>query len=166
MNSLGLIIIFVSVSSIGFLKAVQYTKAYKELYAFILFLKFIKTEICVYYTRQRDIFERFENKILEQNGFLTSLRQEEIVDEKSPIYHILKKYDKKLLICDEAKNHLLEFSSNFGQMSAEEQRVRLDTTISFLEEIYIKEKEEGTKLKKSYSSLGIVLAVAIVLILI
>ena len=99
-------------------------------------------------------------------GFLISLRREEIVDEKSPIYHTLKKFDKRLLISEEAKSHLLEFSSNFGQMSSDEQRARLDNTIYLLEEIYIKEKEEGIKLKKSYSSLGVVLAIAIVLILI
>lgn len=166
MKLFGLLIVFCSCSAAGIIKSFEYAEAQNELHAFILFLKFIKREVEVYQTRQKDIFERFENKILENNGFLPSLRKREISDDKSPLYHVLCEWDKKLRIPDEAKNLLLEFAESFGQTSPSEQSLRCDTVIGALDEIYKKCKEENASRIKLCRSAGCIVGAFAVLLLI
>ena len=166
MKILGLIIIFFSCSAMGFIKSFEYTKALGELYAFILLIRFIKREIGMYLTKQKDIFYRFENPILEETGFLKTLRETELTDEKSVLFHALQIYNEKLRINEYAKSVLCEFAEDFGRMSPEEQTERCNSTLSCLEEIYKKEKEESTSRIKSCRSLWCMAGASAVLLLI
>lgn len=166
MKIFGLLIVFCTCCAAGVVKSFEYAETQNELHAFILFLKFIKREVEVYLTRQRDIFGSFENKILENNGFLPSLRAREISDDKSPLYHVLQEWDKRLHIPDEAKTLLFEFSESFGQTSFSEQSERCDTTICALEEIYKKCKEENASRIKLCRSAGCIVGAFAVLLLI
>ncbi len=166
LKTFGLLIVFCTCSAAGVLKSFEYTEAQKELYAFILFLKFIKREVEVYLTRQKDIFERFENKLLENSGFLPTLRSREISDDKSPLYHVLREWDKRLRIPDEAKNLLVEFSESFGQTSPSEQSAKCDITLAALEEIYKKCKEENSSRIRLCRSAGCIVGAFAVLLLI
>lgn len=166
MKLLGLALVFCTCSVAGIIKSFEYTETQNELYAFILFLKFIKREVEVYLTRQMDIFNRFENKTLESSGFLPHLRGREITDDKSPLYHVLGEWDKRLRIPDEAKDLLLEFSQSFGQMSPTEQSERCDAVIRELEEIYKKCKEENASRIRLCRSTGCIVGAFAVLLLI
>ena len=166
MKYFGLILIFVSCSGAGIIKSFEYTKSQNEIYAFILMLRFIKREVSFFLTRQKDIFLRFENKTLEKTGILKDLREKEIEDEKSPLYHVLRAYENKLSINEDAKDILFEFSESFGRMSVSEQLEKCSHTISELEEIYKKGKEQSAEAIKTCRMLGCIVGVAVVLLLI
>lgn len=166
MKTLGLLFVFLACSGVGLTKSFEYTASQNELYAFILFIKFIKREVGLFLTRQKDIFLRFENKTLEANGFLDSLRSRDISDEKSPLYHELCEWEKKLLIPNESKKILLEFAESFGQTPPSEQEEKCDFTIRALEEIYKKSKEENATRVKLCRSTGCLVGAVAVLLLI
>ncbi len=165
MKYFGLILVFISCSGVGIVKSFEYTKARDELYAFILFLRFIKREVSFFLTRQRDIFVRFENKTLEKLGFLKALRERDIDDEKSPFYHVLCDFEGRLSIGDEAKTLLFEFAEGFGRISPDEQSEKCTAVINALEEIYKKAKEETASGIKLCRTVGCVVGALAVLLL-
>ncbi|MBQ9976369.1 MAG: stage III sporulation protein AB [Clostridia bacterium] len=165
MKYLGLIFVFASCSGVGIVKSLEYTRSRDELYAFILFVQFIKREVSFFLTRQKDIFMRFENKTLEKLGFLESLRSRDIDDEKSPLYYVLHDFENRLSICDEAKNILFEFADGFGRISTDEQSEKCTAVITALDEIYKKTKEEASSGVKLCRTVGCVVGALAVLLL-
>ena len=75
MKWLGLILIFFSTTSVGFIKANRYKDSEREINAFIRLIYFIKHEISLYLTPQSEIYTKFSSPPLEKNGFMTMLRE-------------------------------------------------------------------------------------------
>lgn len=164
MRVIGLIMVFAGCSAAGFVKSYEFINSQNELYAFIQLIRFIKREVALFLTRQQEIFERFENVILEKNGFLKTLREQDINDEKSPLYHTLILYEGKLKFNREAIETIMEFSESFGRLSREEQEEKCSLTLEILEEIYNKEKENNTSRIKLCRSVGSIIGAAMVLL--
>jgi stage III sporulation protein AB len=166
MKLVGILLVFIASCGVGIVKSFEYTKAQNELHSLILLMKFIKREVSLYLTKQKEIFMRFENKTLENIGFLNALRSREFDDEKSPLYHVLKEYDGSLLIDAEAMEILLDFAKDFGQMGINELCEKSEITISALEEIYNNGKEEVSSRVKLCRSSGCIAGAIIALLLI
>ena len=166
MKIAGIIIVFFSCCTAGYLRSLECVKTRDQIYAFIKLIEHIKHEIAYYLTRQEDIFLKFENKYLEKIGFLKILREEKIKDEKSLLYHALQKSEKYLSLSLEGKKILYEFAKTLGHLSPSEQCTNCDKAILQLEELYKKEKEEAcarVKLNRCIGCLGGAFAVLILL---
>ena len=164
MKAIGMVFIFLTCTGAGIIKSFEYSNAENELYAFISFIRYIKREVTIYLTRQQEIFDRFENELLEKNGFLPLLRSKEITDEKSSLYHALKEFENRLCINKESQRVIFEFSESFGRMSGKEQEEKCNVTINYLEEIYRKEKENNASRVKLCRYVGCMVGVGAVLL--
>ena len=165
MKVVGIIIIFLSCCTAGYLRSVECVKTRDEIYAFMKLIEHIKHEVMFYLTRQGEIFEKFENHVLEKNGFIQVLKSEKIEDEKSLLYHALEKCDGKLSLDSESKKILIEFSKTLGQLSPGDQCESCKKTYAYLEEIYKKEKEEALARVKLNRCIGCLAGAFVVLIL-
>ncbi len=166
MKIIGIIIVFLSCCTAGYIRSVECVKTRDEIYAFIKLVEHIKHEVSFYLTRQEDIFKKFESTVLEKIGFIQILKEEKIKDEKSLLFHALEKGENKLSLNSETKKTLFEFAKTLGHLPPKEQCINCDKTLLHLEEIYKKEKEEAhsrVKLNRCIGCLGGAFAVLILL---
>lgn len=164
MRTLGLLLIFISASAVGFMKANSYKECEKEINSFIKMIYFIKHEISVYLTPQSEIYEKFSDTLLEKNGFLPLLRRHSENGTEAPLLCAVA--ESNLLKCgDETIGAIKDFAQTLGTLSVEEQCERCDMTISILNEIYKKKKDETSEKIGLCRSVGCIVGIGLVLLL-
>lgn len=164
MKTAGLILMFLSATAAGFIKANTYKESEKEIASFIEMLYFIKHEISFYLTPQNKIYEKLHSRILESNGFLACLRDFSTECRESPLLCAIETCDG-LKCGDEVLRILKEFAVTFGTLSVEEQCRRCDRTISELEEIHKTKKSEAIEKTRLCRSVGCMIGLGLVLLL-
>lgn len=163
MKILGLILVFVSSASVGYIRSNSYKERDSELHSFIELLYFIKNEISSYLTPQWEIYEKFENSVLEKNGFLSLLRAYSEKGRENPLFYALDGASLKL--GKEEEEIIKAFARDFGTLSTADECDRCDRTIRKLEEIYKTKKEETLEKTRLCRSVGCMIGLGLVLLL-
>ena len=164
MKAVGLIMIFLSAVSVGFIKGNGYKDTEREIGAFIDLLYFIRHEISSYLTPQGKIYEKLRNPILEERGFLDLLRRFSEEGAEQPLLSAVE--ECRALRCgDEAASVIKEFSETLGRLSVKEQCHRCDRAISALEDIHKRKKVEALEKTRLCRSVGCMIGLGLVLLL-
>lgn len=163
MKEMGLLLVFISSTALGYVRAYLYKDKERELSAFLEFICFIRAEVSSYLTPQNKIYEKFNNATLEKNGFLSSLRH--FLEQGSPCALSDALKYSELKIDGETRELLLSFANDFGTRSSEEECQRCDRTIKLLEEKHTKIKEETAEKTRLYRSMGSMVGIGLVLLL-
>ena len=164
MKPLGLLLIFLSASAAGFVRANGYRETEKEIGSFIKLMYFIKHEISFYLTPQSEIYGKFSDAPLERNGFLPMLRRFSSDGTEAPLLRAISECDT-LKCGDEVMNAIKDFAQTLGTLSAEEQCERCDITVNVLNEIYKSKREEATEKSRLCRSVGCMAGLGLVLLL-
>ena len=164
MKVIGLVLIFISTTAVGFIKANRYRDTEKEISAFIQLIYFIKHEITLYLTPQIEIYDKFSSLPLESNGFMEMVRAFSRCGAETPLLRAVTECDT-LRCGSEVVDILRDFSQTFGMLSVEEQCERCDRTAERLCEIHKRKKEEASEKTRLYRSVGCMAGLGLVLML-
>lgn len=163
MKVLGLILIFISSASVGFIKSNTYKERDLELLSLIELLYFIKHEISTYLTLQWEIYEKFDNSVLEKNGFLSILREYSRQGKEKPLLYAIEASQLKL---DKEEEEIVKsFARDFGTLSTSDECNRCDRAIRKLEEIYKTKKEETLEKSRLCRSVGCMIGIGLALLM-
>lgn len=162
MKIAGLITIFVTCASFGFIKADSYTESRNVLHSFISMIYFIKREVLSYLTPQHEIYEKFYDKYLDKSSFLDELKNS---SSDIPLANTLSKMKDMLALNDEAYYLLYEFGTSFGSLSQDEEVRRCEKLIRELEDIYKIQKEETSEKIRLCRTVGCMAGIGLVLLL-
>ncbi len=164
MKLFGLILVFVSAASVGFIKAESYKTRDAEISAFIELIYFIKREISAYLTPQHEIYEKFTCPVLEKNGFLPLVREYSWKGMEAPFLLAVKNCSD--LTLDSQVYDILEgFGDSLGTLSNGDQCEQCQRAVYELEEIYKKKKEETLEKTRLCRSVGSMIGIGLVLLL-
>lgn len=140
----------------GFLGAKNAKAQIREQEGFLRLLAHIRYEISAFLTKQEQLFARFENAALEQNGFLPLLKAQRVTDAYSTLYTALMLQKDALHIGGQAQALLIEYARDLGRRDAEEECARAANTEAALLEIWNKSREESEKKVRLYRGFGVV----------
>ena len=96
MKTIGLLLIFLSATSVGFIKASSYKETEKEINGFVKMIYFIKHEISFYLTPQNDIYIKFTDSVILFLNILIYISQYWLIYYK--VFHITS-YIKTVMLC-------------------------------------------------------------------
>ena|GEM_PF-4687588 len=154
---IGLAVLFLSSVYIGQIIAASYKTSVKQIDAFIHFVKHIKSQIEHYNTSYPDIFNKYSNKILEQTGFITKLRNE---NWNTALVNSVFAFDNNI------KDILYNFGNDLGKTMKEEAIVNCSYTVDQLLLHYNTLKSDLPKKNKLCISLSLMVGLSTVIILI
>jgi stage III sporulation protein AB len=140
MKSIGVCLISLIPILAGFLHAAAMEKNEKRKAALIEFLDEIRFQIFNYDRSQSEIYENFENKFLEQDGFLPNLREEAKSKPWGAFERALKVFLESTSFSPRAALSLKDFAKRFGMQSKAAQISDLEETLNCLRE---EEKKEA-----------------------
>ncbi|NLK39197.1 MAG: hypothetical protein GX303_02955 [Clostridiales bacterium] len=127
--------------------------------AFLILLRYIKAQVACYKTPVAEIYQSFNNRTLEECGFVNVLREKGF---EAALYEC-----ESMLYIDQNEFELLyAFASELGRGFQEEQLNSCDYHIGALEELYAKQKNEMPKKCKIYRTLIFTIGIMIIIILI
>lgn len=164
MKLLGMLLIFLSSTAIGFYKAETYKERDREFGELISLVYFIKHEISAYLTPQYMIYEKYKGESLEKNGFLPRLREYSAQGIEFPLMRALNDCNT-LKINEETRSTLNDFSQTLGTLGIDDECEQCNKTIRSLEEQYQKRKEETSGKTRLCKSVGGMIGMGIVLLL-
>lgn len=153
---IGLAVLFLSAVYIGQITAGIYKSAIRQIESFILFIKYIKSQIEYYNTPYPEIYNKFTNDTLEKCGFINRIRAG---DWRSAISGTSFNFD------DNTKELLLNFGNEIGKSHKDDQINNCKYIIEQLEIHYITYKSELPKKIKLCTSLSMMAGLSIVIIL-
>lgn len=162
MKTVGLILVFLIPSAVGFFKAEEYIEKRNILHAFISLIEFMKHEVSFYLTPQNEIYRKFYDKSLMKTGFIDALQNSL---SSSPLYDALLLTKDKLLLEKDAYDLISEFALNFGTLSQKEESKRCERLISELQEIYKNQKEETNEKIRLCRTVGCMTGIGLVLLM-
>lgn len=162
MKIAGLLLIFITCLSAGYVKAQRYKDSQNILRSFISMIYFIKQEVLSYLTPQHEIYHKFYDKCLDRCLFLNELKNS---PSDTPLAFTLSRTKEKLMLNEEVYYLLYEFGGTFGSLSQEEEVKRCEKLIRELEEIYKLQKEETAEKIRLCRTVGCMTGIGLVLLL-
>lgn len=127
--------------------------------AFLALLRYIKAQVACFKTPVAEIYQSFQNRVLEECGFLAALRERGLGEALDTC--------EGALFLSEAEFELLHaFADELGRGFQEEQLDSCDYHIGALEAHYAKQKEELPKRCKIYRTLVLTAGIMLIILLI
>lgn len=160
------ILIFLTCSAIGILKAQTYSQRVIELKDFKTGLNMFKTKIKFTYEPIPDIFRQISEKINSNTGEVFRVATQNMKRVSAGEAWNMAISNSTLNIENEDKNVLRGLSNLLGQTDIKGQLNQIELTSNFLDEQISKAIMQKEKNEKLYRSLGMIVGVAIVIVLI
>lgn len=156
MKIVGAVFIFIFFSLVGIYAGEAEKKRLSECEAFAELFEYVKNQIGYFLTPTKVIYRNFENRVLEDSGFLPELRSH----ENDEIYYDVwrtsfEKCSKKLHLTDKVRSVILGFGDVIGKSNGELQAKSFDYYIAALMAETEKQRIETEKNMKLYRTLGI-----------
>ncbi len=158
MKLIGILLIFLSLSSLGFGYARGCIKSQKYLEALLSLLRFIRSQIADYSSPLDKIYLQFENKELDSADFISALR------DKGLSYAISDRASA-LMLPEDISELLLRFSDGLGKSLTGEQLRHCDIYVSLLEEKVKKYEGELNGKCKTAKTLSVSAAAMVALLI-
>ncbi len=154
MRLAGAAVIFLFFSLLGVFAGERVKKRLAECEAFLSLFEYIKNQVNFFLTPTKVMYRNFENKVLEECGFLPALRSH----ENDEVYHdiwrsALASSQRNLHLTEKQRTLMADFGECIGKTSGEMQASSFDYYIAELRAEIGKEKEEGEKNAKLYRTL-------------
>lgn len=144
MKSIGVFLLALIPILAGFFRARALEKNEKRKGALLLFFDEIYFQIYNFNRSQAQIYQNFENKILEEEGFLPSLREEAEREPWGALRRVIEDYLGSVSFSPRAHQAILDFGERFGMQSKSAQLSDLDQTLKCLRE---EEKKDAETIK-------------------
>lgn len=134
--------------------------------AFIRFAENIEFEIDAFSRPQNQIFQRFEDGVLERSGFLPQLRNEVEQDPCGALARTLSSFYSEGWFSPLEEEAWIEFSSRFGMQSKQTQLQDCQKLLSILNKEEEKSKEKRSSDAALAQTVGICVGVGLFILLI
>ncbi len=156
MRLAGAATMFLFFTLLGIFAGERVKKRLAECEAFLSLFEYIKNQVNFFLTPTKVMYRNFENKVLEECGFLPALRSH----ENDAVYHdiwrsALDSSAKGLHLTEKQRILIADFGGCIGKTSGEIQAGSFDYYIAELRGEIEKEKIEGAKNVKLYRTLGL-----------
>ena len=138
MKVLGLILLALIPTSIGFYRGEELRKILKIQRGFLQLFREIEEQISLFTREQQEIFTKFQNKSLEDIGFLSHLREEVKKEPCGAIHRSIRAFNLEKYYGETQREYIYLVCERFGMLSREAQLQDLNKLILLLS------KEEDT----------------------
>lgn len=166
MKIVGAALLFIVSVLIGITLGEKKKKAHAECEAFLELFRFARAQIDMFYTPTKMIWRGFENKTLDEVGFLSKL----VAAEGDLVYfdafsRAFEKTEPSLVMSADAKATVRAFGGVIGKSDGEEQLMQIDYLISEMTEICKKAKSDAARDAKLYLTIGFSIGAMIFILL-
>lgn len=156
MKILGAAVLFLFFSLLGCYAGEREKKRLSECEAFLELFEYIKNQVNFFLTPTKVMYRTFSNKVLEDCGFLPTLRSHENDEVYHNVWRIsLQTHKKNLKLTPDQFDLILEFGDCIGKSNGQIQTNSFDYYIAELKKEIEKEKIQSEKNAKLYRTLGI-----------
>ncbi len=138
MKMIGLILLALVPTVIGFYRGEELRKILKIQMGFLQFFREIEQQISLFSREQQEIFANFQNKSLEDIGFLSHLREEVRKEPCGAIHRVIHAFPLEKYFGETQRDYIYLVCERFGMLSREAQLQDLSKLILLLS------KEEDT----------------------
>ena len=130
---IALTLISGAIALYGFFLARRELKRPRTILAFSKLLEHMRFEMANYHTRKDKLFERFDEEVLNENGFLSAVKSFAASGEREPLYRALNEKQDALGLDDESYRALLNYARSLGRGDLSEENERAKRLQEFLE---------------------------------
>lgn len=166
MKSIGIFFLSLIPILAGFFRGAGLEKNEKAKDALIHFLEEIRFQIFNFNRTQIEIYENYEDKMLEEAGFLPYLREETEREPWGALKRAMEDYLESVSFSPRSQEMLFSFSARFGMCSKSAQLSDLEKTLLCLHEERKKEAEMMKNRAKIARMTGLTAGLGIFILLI